>query len=75
MRRLNMISSVAQFIGGVFLFAAAALLLVMTPSAWSALNGLPPETSIAEWVLQLKILYIAVSVGFLSGGIALLLRR
>lgn len=72
MRRLKMISSVAQFISGIALFGIGALLLVMIPSAWSTLNGLPPETLLAEWELQLKFIYIAVSVSFLGGGIALL---
>ena len=67
-----MISSVAQFISGIALFGIGALLLVMIPSAWSTLNGLPPETLLAEWELQLKFIYIAVSVSFLGGGIALL---
>lgn len=72
MRSLKMISSVAQYIGGVFLFTAAALLLVMIPRAWSTISGLPPETFAAEWLLPFWIIYAAVSLGFLGGGIALL---
>ena len=67
-----MISSTVQFIGGIILFAAAALLFSMIPSTWAALNGLPPEILAPGWILQLKIIYAVVSVGFLGGGIALL---
>ena len=75
MRRLNMISSTVQFILGTSLFAVAALLLAMIPSSWAALNGLPPGVLASEWILQFKITYVVVSVGLLSGGIALLFAR
>lgn len=70
-----MISSTVQFILGTSLFAVAALLLAMIPSSWAALNGLPPGVLASEWILQFKITYVVVSVGLLSGGIALLFAR
>ena len=72
MRRLKMISSVALFISGVALFGIGALLLVMIPSAWSTLNGVPPGTIVSEWALQLKVIHVAGGVSFLGVGIALL---
>ena len=70
-----MISSTVQFILGASLFGVAALLLAMIPSSWAALNGVPPDVLASEWILQFKITYVVVSVGLLSGGIALLFAR
>ena len=75
MRRLNMISSTVQFVGGTILFGIGALLLAMIPSAWAFLNGLSPQDIAPGLMLQIRIIYVAASLGLLVGGIVLLFTR
>ena len=70
-----MISTVAQFVGAITLFAAAVFLISSAPSTWMALDQLPHDVLAPERILQLKILYSVIAAGFLGGGIALMAAR
>ena len=75
MRWQRMISTVAQFVGAIALFAAAVFLISSAPSIWMALDKLPHDVLAPERILQLKILYSVITAGFLGGGIALMAVR
>ena len=73
MRRLTMGYSIGQWLGALILFAAAGVMATLAPSLWSGLNALSPDPISGDLLTSIKILYVAIVVGFVGGAISLFL--